>query len=69
MELACKGRITHNELETLYHSKGVGTFVTKEIVKIGFKGLGLNRIILTASEKNIGEIKAYKKAVRKNIFL
>lgn len=45
-----------------YHSNGVGTFVTKEIVKMGFKELGLNRIMLTASEKNIGAIKAYKKA-------
>lgn len=45
-----------------YHSNGVGTLVTKEIVKIGFKELGLNRIMLTTSEKNIGAIKAYKKA-------
>lgn len=45
-----------------YYGNGVGTFVTKEIVKIGFKELGLNRIMLTASEKNIGAIKAYKKA-------
>jgi RimJ/RimL family protein N-acetyltransferase len=45
-----------------YHSNGVGTFVTKEIVKIGFKDLGLNRIMITTSEKNIGAIKAYKKA-------
>lgn len=44
-----------------YHSNGVGTFVTNEIVKMGFKELGLNRIMLTVSEKNIGAIKAYKK--------
>ncbi|MGL5694131.1 MAG: GNAT family N-acetyltransferase [Peptostreptococcaceae bacterium] len=45
-----------------YHGKGVGTFVTKEIVKDGFEKLNLNRIMLTASEKNIGAIKAYTKA-------
>lgn len=45
-----------------YHGNGIGTFVTKEIVKKGFQELGLNRIMLTASEKNIGAIKAYKKA-------
>ncbi len=45
-----------------YHGKGVGTFVTKEIVRNGFEKLGLNRIMLTASEKNIGAIKAYKNA-------
>lgn len=45
-----------------YHGKGVGTFVTKEIVKNGFEELGLNRIMLTASEKNIGAIKAYTNA-------
>lgn len=45
-----------------YHSKGVGTFVTKEIVKMGFQELGLNRIMLTVSERNIGAIKAYNKA-------
>ncbi|MCB2339143.1 GNAT family N-acetyltransferase [Clostridium estertheticum] len=45
-----------------YHGKGVGTFVTKEIVNRGFQELGLNRIMLTVSEKNIGAIKAYTKA-------
>lgn len=45
-----------------YHGKGVGTFVTKQIVKLGFEDLGLNRIMLTAFEKNIGAIKAYTKA-------
>ncbi|WP_291566097.1 MULTISPECIES: GNAT family N-acetyltransferase [unclassified Clostridium] len=45
-----------------YHGKGVGTFVTKEIVKYGFEDLGLNRIMLTASEKNVGALKAYTKA-------
>lgn len=45
-----------------YHGKGVGTFVTKEITKLGFEQLGLNRIMLTASEKNVAAIKAYSKA-------
>ncbi|MGL4911850.1 MAG: GNAT family N-acetyltransferase [Romboutsia sp.] len=45
-----------------YHGKGVGTLVTKEITRNGFEKLGLNRIMLTASEKNIGAIKAYTKA-------
>lgn len=45
-----------------YHGKGVGTFVTREIVKNGFEELELNRIMLTASEKNVGAIKAYTKA-------
>ncbi|WP_346915825.1 GNAT family protein [Clostridium sp.] len=45
-----------------YHGKGVGTFVTREIVKNGFQELGLNRIMLTVSEKNIGAIKAYTNA-------
>ncbi|MEW8995532.1 GNAT family N-acetyltransferase [Clostridium sp.] len=45
-----------------YHGKGVGTFVTREIVKNSFQELGLNRIMLTVSEKNIGAIKAYTNA-------
>lgn len=45
-----------------YHGKSIGTFITKEIVKIGFNDLSLNRIMLTVSEKNIGAIKAYTKA-------
>ncbi len=45
-----------------YHGKGIGTFVTKQIVKLGFEDLGINRIMLTVSEKNIGAIKAYTKA-------
>lgn len=45
-----------------YHNKGIGTFVTKEIVNLGFQDLGLNRIMLTASQKNTAAIKAYKKA-------
>lgn len=45
-----------------YHGKGIGTFVTKEIIKIGFSELNLNRIMLTVSENNIGALNAYKKA-------
>ncbi|HEY8890329.1 MAG TPA: GNAT family protein [Clostridium sp.] len=45
-----------------YHRKGVGTFITKEITKNAFYELGLNRIMLTVSEKNIGAIKAYTNA-------
>ncbi len=45
-----------------YHGIGIGTFVTKEIVKLGFEELNLNRIMLTVSEKNVGAIKAYTKA-------
>ncbi|MGL4454181.1 MAG: GNAT family N-acetyltransferase [Sarcina sp.] len=45
-----------------YHGKGIGTFVTKEIIKQGFEDLKLNRIMLTASSENIGAVKAYTKA-------
>jgi len=45
-----------------YHRNGIGTFITKEIVKSGFQELRLNRIMLTVSEKNVGAIKAYKNA-------
>ena len=45
-----------------YHGKGVGTYVTKEIVKSGFQELNLNRIMLTTFEKNISAVKAYTKA-------
>jgi len=45
-----------------YHGRGFGTFVTKEIVANGFQELGLNRIMLTVSEKNLGAIKAYTNA-------
>lgn len=48
--------------EKSYHGKGIGTFVTKEIIKRGFQDLGLNRIMLTVSDTNEGAIKAYKKA-------
>lgn len=48
--------------EKSYHGKGVGTYVTKEIVKQGFENLNLNRIMLTAFEKNISAKKAYSKA-------
>ncbi|SHH67647.1 Protein N-acetyltransferase, RimJ/RimL family [Clostridium collagenovorans DSM 3089] len=45
-----------------YHNKGIGTYVTKEIIKYGFENLNLNRIMLTVSNENIGAVKAYTKA-------
>lgn len=39
--------------------QGIGTEVTRQIVKLGFGDLGLNRIMLTVSELNVGGIKAY----------
>jgi RimJ/RimL family protein N-acetyltransferase len=45
-----------------YHGKGIGTFVTKDIVRRSFEELKLNRIMLTVSEKNTGAIKAYTNA-------
>jgi len=42
--------------------KGISTKVTKQIVEIGFNKLGLNRIMLTVSEPNIGGVKSYLKA-------
>ncbi len=45
-----------------YWGKGVGTEVTKLIVKIGFEELGLNRIMLTVSVPNKGGVKAYERA-------
>ena len=41
--------------------KGIGTEVTKQILKIGFIDNELNRIMLTVSEPNIGGVKAYEK--------
>ncbi|MBI9056184.1 MAG: GNAT family N-acetyltransferase [Labilibaculum sp.] len=45
-----------------YWGKGVGTEVTKQIVKIGFEELNLNRIMLTVSVPNKGGVKAYERA-------
>jgi len=42
--------------------KGIGTVVTRQILKIGFLKFKLNRIFLTVSEPNIAGIKAYKNA-------
>lgn len=42
--------------------KGVGTAVTKQIVRLGFTDHQLNRIMLTVSELNTGGWKAYAKA-------
>lgn len=48
--------------DKVYHNKGIGTFITKEVIRYGFENLELNRIMLTASEKNDSAIKAYSKA-------
>lgn len=42
--------------------RGIGTLITKQILKIGFENYNLNRIMLTVSEHNYGGINAYKKA-------
>lgn len=42
--------------------KGIGTEVTKQILKIGFSNYQLNRIMLTVSVPNTGGIKAYEKS-------
>ena len=41
---------------------GIGTTITREVVKYGFEKLNLNRIMLTVSEPNIGGVRAYEKA-------
>lgn len=45
-----------------YWGKGIASSVTKKIVAHGFLKLNLHRILLTASSKNLGAIKAYEKA-------
>ncbi len=47
--------------EKEFWGRGIGTLVTKELLKIGFLNYSLNRIFLTVSEYNIGGIKAYEK--------
>ncbi len=42
--------------------RGIGTLITKQILKIGFKNFNLNRIYLTVSELNTAGLKAYQKA-------
>jgi len=42
--------------------KGIGSEVTRQIQRIAFFEKGLNRLMLTVSEHNIGGVKAYKKA-------
>ena len=42
--------------------KGFGTEISRQILDIGFKDYGLNRIMLTVFGLNIGGIKAYEKA-------
>ena len=45
-----------------YWGKGVGTEVTKRIVKMGFEELNLNRIMLSVSVPNKAGVKAYERA-------
>lgn len=45
-----------------FWGRGIASFATKEIVKIGFEKLNLHRIFLTASSSNPGAIRAYEKA-------
>ncbi len=42
--------------------RGIGTLITKQILKIGFINFNLNRIYLTVSELNTSGLKAYQKA-------
>lgn len=42
--------------------KGVGTAVTRQVLALGFAEYGLNRIMLTVSETNVGGLKAYARA-------
>jgi RimJ/RimL family protein N-acetyltransferase len=42
--------------------RGIGTLITKQIIKIGFENYNLNRIMLTVSEQNTAGIIAYTKA-------
>ncbi len=48
--------------EKAWWGQGVGTAVTKQVMRIGFTSCQLNRIMLTVSELNIGGVKAYTKA-------
>ncbi|HEX8657811.1 MAG TPA: GNAT family protein [Hymenobacter sp.] len=48
--------------EKAWWGKGVGTAVTKQVVRIAFTQLNLNRVMLTVSELNTGGLKAYTKA-------
>ena len=48
--------------EKAWWGQGVGTAVTKQVMRIGFTNYQLNRIMLTVSELNIGGVKAYTKA-------
>jgi len=47
--------------------KGISTIVSKEIVRIGFEELKLDRIFLTVSEPNIGGVKSYRKSGFKQV--
>ncbi|PKQ65920.1 GNAT family N-acetyltransferase [Labilibaculum filiforme] len=45
-----------------YWGKGIGSEVTKMIVKIAFTELDLNRLMLTVSVPNVAGVKAYQRA-------
>lgn len=46
--------------EDAYRGKHLSSMATKEIIKIGFQELGLNRIWLSVFEDNLPAIKSYK---------
>ncbi|SFP95393.1 GNAT family N-acetyltransferase [Hymenobacter arizonensis] len=48
--------------EKAYWGRGIGTEVTRQVLALGFAVHGLNRIMLTVSEPNVGGLKAYAKA-------
>ena len=48
--------------EKAHWGKGLGTAVTKQVLAMGFAVHGLNRIMLTVSEPNVGGVKAYANA-------
>lgn len=48
--------------EKAWWGRGAGTDVTRQILARGFGQLGLNRIMLTVFEPNVGGVKAYLKA-------
>jgi RimJ/RimL family protein N-acetyltransferase len=48
--------------DKIHWGKGIASFATKEILRMGFKNLKLHRIFLTASSSNPGAIRAYEKA-------
>lgn len=45
-----------------YWNRGIGTRVTKDVLSIGFRHYGLNRIMLTVLEPNKAGVKAYERS-------